>query len=178
MASRRLVRLSEESTTSLVVSTTRLGVSTLLSPNEAGLSTPLVVALTLYPPNEPLAVAVTEAAPPEIVAVVAERVADAPVAGGVNVRIPPLTGSRPLSAVTETARGLVNAALMGAVWLSPPVTVSVKPWVWTAPRSTAPLRVRDWPRWSMVSPLGMRAVLPTAMAGLPGNGGIVWVGPP
>ena len=41
----------------------------------------------------------------------------------------------------------------------------------------APL-MRAQPRWSVVRPAGSRALLPASMAGLPGSGGMVWVGPP
>ena len=34
------------------------------------------------------------------------------------------------------------------------------------------------PRWSVVTPAGMRALLPASMAGLPDSRAIVWVGPP
>ena len=47
-----------------------------------------------------------------------------------------------------------------------------------APMSTVPPTMRARPRWSVVTPAGMRALLPASMAGLPGSSGIVWVGPP
>ena len=47
-----------------------------------------------------------------------------------------------------------------------------------APMSTVPLTMRGSPRWSVVTPAGMRALLPASMAGLPGSRAMVWVGPP
>ena len=47
-----------------------------------------------------------------------------------------------------------------------------------APMSTVPLKMRDSPRWSVVMPAGMRALLPASMAGLPRSRAIVSVGPP
>ena len=40
-----------------------------------------------------------------------------------------------------------------------------------APMSTVPLTMRGEPRWSVVTPLGMRALLPASMAGLAGQQG-------
>ena len=44
--------------------------------------------------------------------------------------------------------------------------------------STVLLTMRETPRWSVVTPAGIRALLPASMAGLPGSRAIVWVGPP
>ena len=46
-------------------------------------------------------------------------------------------------------------------------------WVWKAPMSIRP--VRGWPRWSVA---GASVVVPPPIAGLPGSGGMVKVGPP
>ena len=51
-------------------------------------------------------------------------------------------------------------------------------WTSNAPISTVPLLMRGSPRWSAVSPAGMRALLPASRAGLPGSRAWVCVGPP
>ncbi len=102
--------------------------------------------------------------------------ADAPLAGGVNVTRPPATGSFELLAVTVTTSGAANTP--EAVWPLPEVTAMVNPLDSKAPISTVPLTMRLNPRWSVVTPAGMRALLPASMAGLPGSRAMVWVGPP
>ena len=102
--------------------------------------------------------------------------AEAPLAGGVNVSRPPATGSSGLLAVTVATSGEGNTP--EAVWPLPEVTAMVNPLDSKAPMSTVPSTMRGSPRWSVVTPAGMSALLPASMAGLPGNRAIVWVGPP
>ena len=53
-------------------------------------------------------------------------------------------------------------------------------WASTDPMSTAgpDTRVNPPPRWSVVSPLGIRVVFPASISGLPASGSRVGVGPP
>ena len=102
--------------------------------------------------------------------------ADAPLAGAVNVTRPPATGSFELLAVTVATSGAGNAP--EAVWPLPEVTAMVNPLDSKAPMSTVPLTMRLNPRSSVVTPTGMRALLPAPKAGLPGKRAMVWVGPP
>ena len=127
----------------------------------------------------PLAVAVTLAVPvAPMVAGLPLRVADAPLAGGVNVTRPPATGSLGLLAVTVTTSGAGKAVSTPVDWPLPEVTAMVNPLDSKAPMSTTVLTMRARPRWSVVTPAGMRALLPASMAGLPGSRAMVWVGPP
>ena len=127
----------------------------------------------------PLAVAVTLAVPVALmVAGLPLRIADAPLAGGVNVTRPPATGSLGLLAVTVATSGFGKAVSTPVDWPLPEVTAMVNPLDSKAPMSTTVLTMRGRPRWSVVTPAGMRALLPASMAGLPGSRAIVWVGPP
>ena len=103
-------------------------------------------------------------------------VADAPLAGGVNVTRPPATGSIGLLAVTVTTSGAGN---------TPPGCLAAS----RGDGDGEPARLEGAdvhravddaanPRWSVVTPLGMSALLPASMAGLPGKRAMVWVGPP
>ena len=80
--------------------------------------------------------------------------------------------------MTVTTSGAGKAASTPVDWPLPDVTAMVNPLDSKAPMSTVPLTMRDRPRWSVVTPLGMRALLPASMAGLPGRRAMVWVGPP
>ena len=102
----------------------------------------------------------------------------APLVGGVKVTRPPATGSIGLLAVTVTTSGAGKAVSTPADWPLPEVTAMVKPPDSKAPMSTTVLTMRGSPRWSVVTPAGMRALLPASIAGLPGSRGIVCVGPP
>ena len=127
----------------------------------------------------PLAVAATLAVPlAPMVAGFPLSVADAPLCGGVNVTRPPATGSLGLLAMTVATSGAGKAVSMPVDWPLPEVTAMVNPLDSKAPMSTTPLTMRERPRWSVVTPAGMRALLPASMAGLPGSRAIVWVGPP
>src|SRR5271157_1682613 len=143
---------------------------------------PGVATVTSYgPPAVPLAVAVTEAVPEAIVTGTdGLSVAEAPLAGGAKVTTPPSTGSPELFGVTVTCSAFGNAVLTSANWLLPAVTARVKPDDSKAPMSTVPptTRGKSVPRWSVVMPEGIRALLPASMAGLPGSNAMVCVGPP
>ena len=85
----------------------------------------------------PLAVAVTLAVPvAPMVAGLPVRIADAPLAGGVNVTRPPATGSIGLLAVTVTTSGAGKAVSTPADWPLPEVTAMVNPLDSKAPMST------------------------------------------
>src|SRR5262249_28583472 len=101
--------------------------------------------------------------------------ADAPLAGGVNVTRPPATGSIESLAVTVTTSGAGDTPTVLAL---PQVGARGNPLASKAPMSTVALTMRLNPRWSVVTPAGMRALLPASMAGLPGSRAMVWVGPP
>ena len=119
--------------------------------------------------------AVTEADPPAIVAKEADRVADAPEVGAVNITTPPLIGSAELLAVTVTAKGFAKAVPPDAVCPVPPATrLSVNPWLWKAPISGLGASSGS-PRWSVVTPV---TATPAPMAGLPGSRAKVSVVPP
>ena len=106
------------------------------------------------------------------------RVADAPLPGGVKVTRPPATGSLALLAVTVATSGAEKAVSTLVDCPLPEVTAMVNPLDSKAPMSTVLLTMRGSPRWSVVTPPGMRALLPASMAGLPGSRAIVCVGPP
>ena len=115
-----------------------------------GMDTPGVMAATLYgPPAVPLAVAVTLAVPPEIVAGLPLMAALAPLPGGVNVTVPPFTGSPALFAVTVKPNGLVKALLITALWPEPLRLPRVNPFDSNAPISQAEPTGRATPRWSV-----------------------------
>ena len=106
-------------------------------------------------------------------------VADAPLGGGVNPTRPPATGSLGFLAVTVTTRRDDGKAVSTPVdWPLPEVTAIVNPLDSKAPMSTTVLTMRGRPRWSVVTPAGMRALLPAPMAWLPGSKAMVCVGPP
>jgi hypothetical protein len=76
---------------------------------------PDALAVTLYrPPGVPFAAAVTLTVPTAIVAGLAAIVALAPLAGGVKVTFPPLTGSAALLAVTVKPSGVPKAVWSGS----------------------------------------------------------------
>ena len=103
----------------------------------------------------PLAVAVTLAVPVALmVAGLPLRVADAPLAGGVNVTRPPATGSIGLLAVTVATSGAGKAVSTPVDWPLPEVTAMVNPLDSKAPMSTMLLTMRGRPRWSVVTPAG------------------------
>ena len=87
------------------------------------------------------------------------RIADAPLAGGVNVTRPPATGSIGLLAVTVATSGFGKAVSTPADWPLPEVTAMVNPLDSKAPMSTVPLTMRAKPRWSVVTPLGIEGVV-------------------
>ena len=108
---------------------------------------------------------------------VGEKFALAPEAGAVNVTCPPTTGS-PKALVTPTTSGLAKGVLTVVCWLLPLTMEIAKPRLSKAPMSTALPTMRANPRWSVVTPAGIRLLSPASMAGLPGKSGIVCVGPP
>ncbi len=151
---------------------------------------PLALAVTVYPaPWIVLAVSVPLVAVlPTIVAGLPAMLALAPLAGGVNVTRPPLTGSL-LAELTVTLRGKAKAEPGAAPWLLPPAMASVNPRDSNAPMSTAlsTLRLKPAPRWSVVrlkprlslaQVLVSTQLLPALMAGLPGSSAYVCVTPP
>ncbi len=108
---------------------------------------PFALAATVYgPPTVALAVTVPDVPVPlAIVAGLPAIVALAPLPGGVNVTSPPLTGSLK-ALVTVTLKGLVNAVLIFALWLSPLAIARVKPCDSKAPMSTVVCCGRVIPR--------------------------------
>ena len=110
-----------------------------------------------------------------MLAVAAESVAERSLAGAVNVKMPPATGSTGLLAATLTARGFANAVPVAVdCGVLPGMGVSVKPWLWKAPMSGLG-ESSGSPRWSLVTPV---TAMPAPKAGLPGSRAMVWVGPP
>jgi hypothetical protein len=92
---------------------------------EAGVDTPAAAALMVYTPAVVPAIALTVARPfTSVLAGEPVTVAEAPLAGGVNVTLTPETGF-PLASLTSATSGLANDAPTVALWLLPPLTTMV-----------------------------------------------------
>jgi hypothetical protein len=99
---------------------------TLVSEKLAGVATPDTVAATTYPPNVPLAVNTVDVATPlpfVTAVLVVAKLPLAPVAGGVNVTVIPLSGFPPAS-FTVATNGDAKAVSTAALWPEPLVTVT------------------------------------------------------
>jgi hypothetical protein len=111
-----------------LVAVTEAGVpDVLVRVNDAGLATPVALAVTVYEPSVELAVKAFEVAMPEALVTAVLEVVKAPLApepGGVKVTVTPLIGLLPAS-LTVACSGTAKAVLIIALCPEPEVTVIV-----------------------------------------------------